>query len=162
MPQSKDQSVTQVQTVRNALDSTAPTIRRGKEREKPKKRRPTKMRKIIAAEKAAKSKVSMLLSTQMEIDRSEIHHAIEIEPEKTEKIYNQMPSNNYAALSESESNELKVLITISYKIAQALKYFIPLTLSMCFIDYIFIILLATRKYRYLNFDRNNSFLFNST
>ena len=112
MPQSRDQSVTQVQTVRNALDSTAPTIRRGKEREKPKKRRPTKMRKIIAAEKAAKSKISMLPSTQMEIDPSEIHHAIEIEPEK---IYNQMPSNNYAVLSESESNELKVLITISYK-----------------------------------------------
>ena len=121
MPQSRDQSVTQVQTVRNALDSTAPTIRRGKEREKPKKRRPTKMRKIIAAEKAAKSKVSMLPSTQMEIDRSEIHHAIEIEPEK---IYNQTPSNHYAVLSKSESNELKVLITISYKASQALKYFI--------------------------------------
>ena len=51
--QGKDQSLTKVQTVRNALDSTAPTIRRGKEREKPKKRRPTKMRKIIAAERAA-------------------------------------------------------------------------------------------------------------
>ena len=112
MPQSRDQSVTQVQTVRNALDSTAPTIRRGKEREKPKKRRPTKMRKIIAAEKAAKSKISMLPSTQMEIDPSEIHHAIEIEPEK---IFKQTPSNHYAVLSTSESNELKVTITISYK-----------------------------------------------
>ena len=128
MPQSKDQSVTQLQTVRNALDSTAPTIRRGKEREKPKKRRPTKMRKIIAAEKAAKSKVSMLPSTQMEIDPSEIHHAIEIEPEK---IYNQMPSNNYAVLSESESNELKVLITIS----QALKYFIHYSFNTFYVFY---------------------------
>ena len=133
MPQSKDQSVTQVQTVRNALDSTAPTIRRGKEREKPKKRRPTKMRKIIAAEKAAKSKVSMLPSTQIEIDRSEVHHAIEIEPEK---IYNQMPPNNYAVLSESESNELKVLITISYKIAQALKYFISYFLCVLLIIFL--------------------------
>ena len=111
MAQNKDQSVTQAQTVRNALDSTAPTIRRGKEREKPKKRRPTKMRKIIAAEKAAKLKVPMLPSTQMEIDRSEIHHAIEIQPEK---IYNQTPSNHYSVLSKSENNELKVLITISY------------------------------------------------
>ena len=38
----------------NALDSTAPAIKRGKEREKPKKKRPSKMRKIIAAERAAK------------------------------------------------------------------------------------------------------------
>ena len=109
MPQSKDQSLTKVQTVRNALDSTAPTIRRGKEREKPKKRRPTKMRKIIAAEKAAKSKVLMLPSTQIEIDRSEIQNAIEIE---RKEIYNQTPSNHYSEASKSESNELKVLFTI--------------------------------------------------
>ena len=38
----------------NSLDSTAPAIKRGKEREKPKKKRPSKMRKIISAEKAAK------------------------------------------------------------------------------------------------------------
>ena len=110
--QGKDQSLTKVQTVRNALDSTAPTIRRGKEREKPKKRRPTKMRKIIAAERAAKSKVSMLPNYQMEMDRSETHHAIEIEPKN---INNQTPSNHYPVLSKSESNVLKVLITISYR-----------------------------------------------
>ena len=110
--QCKDQYLTKVQTVRNALDSTAPTIRRGKEREKPKKRRPTKMRKIIAAERAAKSKVSMLPNYQMEMDRSETHHAIEIEPKN---INNQTPSNLYPVLSKSESNVLKVLITISYR-----------------------------------------------
>ena len=110
--QGKDQSLTKVQTVRNALDSTAPTIRRGKEREKPKKRRPTKMRKIIAAERAAKSKFSMLPNYQMEMDRSETYQAIEIEPEN---INNQTPSNLYPVLSKSESNVLKVLITISYR-----------------------------------------------
>ena len=41
-------------SIGNALDSTAPAVRRGKEREKPKKKRPSKMRKIITAEKAAK------------------------------------------------------------------------------------------------------------
>ena len=40
--------------MRNTLDSTAPTIKRGKEREKPKKKRPSKMRKIIAAERASR------------------------------------------------------------------------------------------------------------
>ena len=46
----------------NTLDSTAPAIKRGKEREKPKKKRPSKMRKIISAEKAAK-----LISRQIDM-----------------------------------------------------------------------------------------------
>ena len=49
------QNTIKSQPVRNTLDSTAPTIKRGKEREKPKKKRPSKMRKIIAAERAARS-----------------------------------------------------------------------------------------------------------
>ena len=62
---SKTQSVqlknsTKSQPVRNTLDSTAPTIKRGKEREKPKKKRPTKMRKIIAAERATRVRIENL------------------------------------------------------------------------------------------------------
>ena len=49
-----NQSAIKPQPVGNSLDSTAPKIKRGKEREIPKKKRPTKMRKIIAAERAAR------------------------------------------------------------------------------------------------------------
>jgi hypothetical protein len=40
--------------VRNILDSSAPSIRRGKEREKPKKKKQTKMRKVILADRQAR------------------------------------------------------------------------------------------------------------
>ena len=51
----------------NTLDSTAPSIKRGKEREKPKKKRPSKMRKIIAAERAAR-----LMSQEFDIEKPTI------------------------------------------------------------------------------------------
>ena len=44
----------------NILDSTAPQVRRGKEREKPKKRKPTPLRKVIDKEKAARKNMSSL------------------------------------------------------------------------------------------------------
>ena len=47
--------------VRNTLDSSAPTIRRGKEREKPKKKRPTKMRKIILADRKERQMLQQCL-----------------------------------------------------------------------------------------------------
>ena len=40
----------------NILDSTAPQIRRGKEREQPKKRKPTPLRKVITREKEERKK----------------------------------------------------------------------------------------------------------
>ena len=59
---STDASVsTNVPPVRNTLDSSAPTIRRGKEREKPKKKRPTKMRKIILAERKGRQTLQQYL-----------------------------------------------------------------------------------------------------
>ena len=56
----QNQSAIKAQPVGNSLDSTAPTIKRGKERENPKKKRPSKMRKIIAAERAARLKLKEL------------------------------------------------------------------------------------------------------
>jgi hypothetical protein len=41
----------------NVLDSTAPSVRRGKEREAPKPKKPTQLRKIIELEKAAKKQL---------------------------------------------------------------------------------------------------------
>ena len=55
---------TQSKPVGNALDATAPAVRRGKEREKPKKKRPSKMRKIISAERAAKRKSQLSISPE--------------------------------------------------------------------------------------------------
>ena len=40
--------------LRNALDSSAPTKRRGKEREKPKRKKPTTMKKLIMSEREAR------------------------------------------------------------------------------------------------------------
>ena len=45
--------------VRNTLDSNAPTKRRGKERETPKRKRPTKMRKIILSARAARRNANL-------------------------------------------------------------------------------------------------------
>ena len=47
----KSSSIT---TVRNALDSSAPTKRRGKEREKPKKKKPTRMKRLIMSERESR------------------------------------------------------------------------------------------------------------
>ena len=58
----------------NSLDSTAPAIKRGKEREKPKKKRPSKMRKIISAEKAAKlisREINMESNTVLDVNDEE-------------------------------------------------------------------------------------------
>jgi ribosomal protein L7Ae-like RNA K-turn-binding protein len=44
-------------TARNVLDSTAPSTRRGKEREQPKAKKPTYLRKVIEKEKAAKKEL---------------------------------------------------------------------------------------------------------
>ena len=54
----------QTKPVGNALDATAPAVRRGKEREKPKKKRPSKMRKIISAERAAKRMSQLSISPE--------------------------------------------------------------------------------------------------
>ena len=53
--------------VRNTLDSTAPTIKRGKERERPKKKRCTKMKKIIVLERAEKKQLKSSESTYNEL-----------------------------------------------------------------------------------------------
>ena len=53
--------------VRNTLDSTAPTIKRGKERERPKKKRCSKMKKIIVLERAEKKKLKSSESTYNEL-----------------------------------------------------------------------------------------------
>ena len=44
----------QIPIIRNVLDSSAPSKRRGKEREKPRKKRPTKMKKLILLSRANK------------------------------------------------------------------------------------------------------------
>ena len=77
---------TQTKPVGNALDATAPAVRRGKEREKPKKKRPSKMRKIISAERAAKKKsqlsVSPERSAHLEDLETETEHVTESEDTK--------------------------------------------------------------------------------
>ena len=59
---------------RNVLDSSAPTKRRGKEREKPKKKKPTKMKKLILLSRADKKMIresnkAVLLQNQGSIDK---------------------------------------------------------------------------------------------
>ena len=78
---------TQTKPVGNALDATAPAVRRGKEREKPKKKRPSKMRKIISAERAAKRKsqlsISPAPSSLLEDIETESEHVRESEDTKS-------------------------------------------------------------------------------
>ena len=50
----KSSSSSSSTVLRNALDSSAPTKRRGKEREKPKRKKPTTMKKLIMSEREAR------------------------------------------------------------------------------------------------------------
>ena len=81
-------SSTKAPPVRNTLDSTAPTIKRGKEREKPKKKRPTKLRKIILDERAERQKLRHLESAYY--DPLNTH----VKPETDTDIQNKDPSSS--------------------------------------------------------------------
>ena len=105
----QSQNTTKSQPVRNTLDSTAPTIKRGKEREKPKKKRPTKMRKIIAAERAARTNFQKL---NFPDDRTTIFNSInEAVPDNELSCVSNLTDDKDSQWS-SENNVLEVNISI--------------------------------------------------
>ena len=109
----QSQNTTKSQPVRNTLDSTAPTIKRGKEREKPKKKRPTKMRKIIAAERAARTNFQKL---NFPDDRTTIFNSInEAVPDNELSCVSNL-TDDKDSQTECESNlassEFEIILTI--------------------------------------------------
>ena len=99
----KSQSTSFKTPAGNTLDSTAPAVKRGKEREKPKKKRPSKMRKIIAAERAAKlvlqANIKSLTSVSEDLDN--------------EAESNSVVDECTGDLSEEESIENKTVVRVS-------------------------------------------------
>eukprot|EP00731_Ephydatia_muelleri_P017820 Em0010g918a len=78
---------------RNALDSSAPLVRRGKERETPKKKKPSALKKVIAKEKEEKRKLR--------------EQGLSIPPDFD--VSKQQPSGDSPGLGHSEAAETKAV-----------------------------------------------------
>ena len=102
------QNTIKSQPVRNTLDSTAPTIKRGKEREKPKKKRPSKMRKIIAAERAARSNFLKINASDDEIATFNNRNEVALD----NKPYVPSLSDGESSKLTSVDNVLEVILAI--------------------------------------------------
>ena len=68
-----------LRTIANPLDSTAPRIRRGKEREKPKAKKLTRLKKLILAERARKAAFNKAVK-DLKWDDAQIEEHLVLEP----------------------------------------------------------------------------------
>jgi selenocysteine insertion sequence-binding protein 2 len=102
--------------IRNVLDSSAPSKRRGKEREKPRKKRPTKMKKLILLSRANKKAMreenqAICLEIQAEsgLDNtplSEPNSSIELCNEELPEKENKKLVTDYKCKEDAEDNNI--------------------------------------------------------
>ena len=91
--------------VRNVLDASAPTKRRGKEREKPKRKKPTTLKKLILQDREKRNlerQLNLILSAEKQ---KEIETVVDEKPEIVSNS-EELPKNNDEILKEQQIIEL--------------------------------------------------------